>query len=351
MKIDRRVTDLYNEYVHTRLPRREFVARLARITGGAAAAAAVLPLLEPDYAHGRQVEESDARLDTKRIAYPGGSGEVSAYLARPKGADRLPAIIVIHENRGLNAHIEDVARRAALAGYLAIAPDGLSCVGGAPADQEQARDLFAKTDPARIAADIVAAVPFLENHAMSNGRLGAVGFCYGGGMALRCAVDAAGVDAAVCFYGRAAPGRRHRETHGAGHAALRGLRRAHQRGHPGFPTRARCKGRPLQPQHVPRNPARVSQRHERGTLRRERGASRVDADTRILRRVPEALTQWATVGAGTSSPRPVSSQRMSDTGMRPAAFTSSNQRRSVNASPSSAARSVISRSSRYLPVT
>ena len=203
MKIDRRVTDLYNEYIHTSLPRREFMARLARITGGAAAAAAVLPFIEPNYAHGRQVEENDARLTTARVTYPGAAGEVKAYWARPKGTDRLPAVLVIHENRGLNAHLEDVARRAALAGYLAIAPDGLSSVGGAPADQEAARDLFAKTDPARIAADIIAAVPYLASHPQCNGRIGVVGFCYGGGMALRCAVDAEGVDAAVCFYGRA----------------------------------------------------------------------------------------------------------------------------------------------------
>ena len=205
MKIDRRVTDLYNEYVHTSLPRREFLARLARLTGGATAVAAVLPLLEPDYAHARQVEESDPRLSTRRIAYPGAGGEVKAYAARPVGTQRLPALIVIHENRGLNAHIEDVARRAALAGYLAVAPDGLSSAGGAPPDQEAARDLFARTDPDRIAADILAAVPYVARHAESNGRIGAVGFCYGGGMALRCAVDAAGVDAAVCFYGRALP--------------------------------------------------------------------------------------------------------------------------------------------------
>src|SRR5688572_26421905 len=187
MRIDRRVTDLYNEYVHASLPRREFVARLARIMGGAAAAAAVLPLLEPDYAHARQVEESDSRLTTRRIAYPGAAGDVKAYSARPRGTDRVPAVIVIHENRGLNAHIADVARRAALAGYLAIAPDGLSSEGGAPEDQELARDLFAKTDPARIASDILAAVPYVANHPESNGRVGAVGFCYGGGMALRCA--------------------------------------------------------------------------------------------------------------------------------------------------------------------
>ena len=205
MRLDRRVTELYNEYVHTSLPRREFLARLARITGGAAAAAAVLPLLEPDYAHARQVEEVDPRLTTRRIEYPGAAGNVKAYWARPKGTERLPALIVIHENRGLNAHIEDVARRAALAGYLAVAPDGLSSAGGAPEDQEQARDLFAKTDPARIASDILASVPYVAGNSEANGRVGAVGFCYGGGMALRCAVETEGVDAAVCFYGRALP--------------------------------------------------------------------------------------------------------------------------------------------------
>ena len=115
MRLDRRITDLYNEYVHTSLPRREFIARLARITGGAAAAAALLPLLEPDYAHARQVEESDARLTTRRMTYSGAAGDVKAYSARPRGTDRLPAVIVIHENRGLNAHIEDVARRVAVA--------------------------------------------------------------------------------------------------------------------------------------------------------------------------------------------------------------------------------------------
>jgi|SRR6188474_387882 len=115
MRLDRRITDLYNEYVHTSLPRREFIARLARITGGAAAAAAMLPLLEPDYAHARQVEESDPRLTTRCMTYSGAAGDVKAYSARPRGTDPLPAVIVIHENRGLNAHIEDVARRAARA--------------------------------------------------------------------------------------------------------------------------------------------------------------------------------------------------------------------------------------------
>lgn len=201
--MDRRVIHLYNEYVHSALPRREFLARLAKITGGAAAAAAVLPLIEPNYARARQVDEADKRLTVGYVTYRGMTGDVRAYRARPKGKGKLPAVLVIHENRGLNAHIEDVARRAALAGYLAVAPDGLTSAGGAPVDQEQARDLFAKTDPAKIAGDILAAVPWLANHPESTGKAGAVGFCYGGGVSLRCAVDAQGLSAAVCFYGRA----------------------------------------------------------------------------------------------------------------------------------------------------
>jgi carboxymethylenebutenolidase len=203
--VDPRIIDLYNDYVHSALPRREFLARLAKVTGSVAAAAAVLPLIEPNYAHARQVDETDPRLSAGYVKYPGPAGEVRAYRARPKGTGKLPAVLVIHENRGLNAHIEDVARRAAVAGYLAVAPDGLTSAGGAPADQEQARDLFSKTDPSRIAGDILAAVPWLASHAESAGKLGVVGFCYGGGLALRCAVEQPGISAAVCFYGQTLP--------------------------------------------------------------------------------------------------------------------------------------------------
>jgi carboxymethylenebutenolidase len=203
--MDKRVIDLYNEYVHSALPRREFLARLAKITGGAAAAAAVLPLLEPSYAQARQVAEDDRRLTAGYVTYRGATSDVRAYRARPKGQGKLPSVLVIHENRGLNAHIEDVARRAALAGYLAVAPDGLSSVGGAPADQEQARDLFQKTDPDKIAGDLLAAVPWLATHPESNGKAGVVGFCYGGGMALRAAAERPGLAAAVSFYGQVLP--------------------------------------------------------------------------------------------------------------------------------------------------
>ena len=204
MTVDRRIIDLYNEYVHTALPRREFLARLATMAGGAAAATTLLAVLEPNYAQARQIEPDDKRLKTEKIEFNGPNGPVKAYVARPKKlgrTDKVPGVLVIHENRGLNEHIEDVARRTALAGYVAIAPDGLSVAGGAPADQEAARDLFGKTDGARIASDVLAAVPWLAADSSSNGKIGVVGFCYGGGLALRAAIEAVGVDCAVCFYG------------------------------------------------------------------------------------------------------------------------------------------------------
>ena len=203
MTVDRRIIDLYNEYVHTALPRRDFMTRLASIAGGSAAAMAILPFIEPNYAQARQIEPDDKRLKAEKIEFAGPQGSIKAYVAMPrKPKSKLPGILVIHENRGLNEHIEDVARRAAVGGYIAIAPDGLSVAGGAPADQEAARDLFAKQDPARIAGDVLAAVPWLVANPQCDGKIGVVGFCYGGGLALRAAIEAEGVDAAVCFYGR-----------------------------------------------------------------------------------------------------------------------------------------------------
>ena len=208
MTVDRRMIELYNEYVHTALPRREFIAKLTRMAGGAAAAMTALAVLEPNYVHARQVEPDDKRLKCERITFNGPNGPVKAYTAMPRKIgrhDKLPGVLVIHENRGLNEHIEDVTRRTALAGYVAIAPDGLSAAGGAPADQEAARDLFTRTDGARIATDVLAAVPWLAADPMNNGKVGVVGFCYGGGLALRAASETVGVDCAVSFYGRPLP--------------------------------------------------------------------------------------------------------------------------------------------------
>ena len=205
MTVDRRIIELYNDYVHSTMPRRDFIARLTTMAGGAAAATTLLGVLEPSYAQARQVEPDDKRLRTEKIEFNGPNGPVKAYVARPRKlgkSDKVPGVLVIHENRGLNEHIEDVARRTALAGYVAIAPDGLSVAGGAPADQEAARDLFAKTDGVRIATDVLAAVPWLAADATNNGKIGVVGFCYGGGLALRAAVETVGVDCAVAFYGK-----------------------------------------------------------------------------------------------------------------------------------------------------
>jgi carboxymethylenebutenolidase len=200
--MNQKAIDLYNEYVHGNLPRRDFLKRLTGIAGGAAAASALLPLLEPNYAYGQQVSAGDDRLEVAYVEYPGEGGPVKAYLAKPSGMQNpLPGIMVIHENRGLNAHIEDVARRTALAGYVALAPDGLTYAGGAPEDQEAARDLFGRSDRERITRDVIAGVPYLAARTDCNGRTGSVGFCYGGGVSLLCAAREPGIAASVCFYG------------------------------------------------------------------------------------------------------------------------------------------------------
>jgi carboxymethylenebutenolidase len=200
--MDKKAIDLYNEYIHGDLPRRAFLKRLAGIAGSAAAASAMLPLLEPNYAWGQQVAEDDARLETGYVEYAGSMVPVRAYWAKPaSGAAALPGVLVIHENRGLNAHIEDVVRRTALAGYLALAPDGLTFAGGAPVDQEAARDLFGRSDRGRITDDVIAGVPYLAGRPDCTGRVGTVGFCYGGGVSLLCAARESAVAAAVCFYG------------------------------------------------------------------------------------------------------------------------------------------------------
>jgi len=202
--MDPKVTELYNDYIHGDMPRRSFLKQLTVITGGAVMANAVLAMVEPNYALGQQVTPGDTRLQQGYITYEGTAGPVNAYFARPAAdTGALPGILVIHENRGLNAHIEDVARRAALEGYIAVAPDGLSYVGGAPKDQEAARDKFREADTDTITADVIKGVAYLKNREDCTGMTGAVGFCYGGGVALQCAVAETPADASVCYYGRA----------------------------------------------------------------------------------------------------------------------------------------------------
>ncbi len=200
--MDQRLIDLYDEYTHAPLERRVFLSRLAKLAGSAAAAAALLPALEGTGAEAAMVPENDKRLETGTIKYPGATGEIRAYMARPKGASKLPAVVVIHENRGLNPHIEDVVRRTALEGFLAIGPDALSAVGGTPKDEDKARAMIGKLDAGEVVENLVAAVTYLKAHPGSTGKVGCMGFCWGGQRANLLAVHAPDLSAAVAYYGR-----------------------------------------------------------------------------------------------------------------------------------------------------
>ena len=203
LKISQEMIRLYDEYTHLTLDRRDFMNKLARLTGSAAAAAAVVPLLEANQARAAIVAEDDARLKTETVTYPGASGDMTGYMARPADATgKLASIIVIHENRGLNPHIKDVVRRFGLEGFLALGPDFLSPLGGTPADEDQARDMIDKLDPAKTVADAVATVAYLKQHEASNTRVGAVGFCWGGGLVNQLAVNSPDLAAGVAYYGR-----------------------------------------------------------------------------------------------------------------------------------------------------
>jgi carboxymethylenebutenolidase len=197
------IIDLYDDYTHARLDRRVFMDRLAALAGGTAAASALLPLLKCNYAKAAMIAADDARLMTEQITFPGKSGEVKAYLARPADAGaKLPGVVVIHENRGLNPHIEDVTRRMALEGFIALAPDFLSPLGGTPADEEAARAMITRIDPEQTTANAVAAVAYLASQDTSTGKVGVVGFCWGGALANQVAVHSPEVAAVVPFYGR-----------------------------------------------------------------------------------------------------------------------------------------------------
>ena len=200
--MDQKIIDLYDEYTHAPLERRVFLARLAGLTGSAAAALALVPLIECNYAHAAIVPADDQRLETGRTTYPGATGDIKAYIARPKGASKLPAVIVIHENRGLNPHIEDVTRRVALEGFLAMGPDLLTPMGGTPANEDTARDMIYKLDREQMLQNLIFAVTFLKKDANGSGKIGAVGFCWGGSPAGELAVNSPDLDAAVVYYGQ-----------------------------------------------------------------------------------------------------------------------------------------------------
>jgi len=199
--MDGKIIDLYDAYRGGVMTRRVFLGRLGMLTGGAAAAMGLLPLLEHRHAYAGMIPMDDPRLETGYITYPGEKGDIRAGTARLRGRENLPGVIVIHENRGLNAHIEDVARRIALAGYLVIAPDALSPLGGTPGDPDEARSKIRQLDGKTTTNNYVAAVAYLKTHPQSTGKVGCVGFCWGGGVANQMAVHAPDLTAAVPFYG------------------------------------------------------------------------------------------------------------------------------------------------------
>jgi len=197
--------ELYDNFTHGTTSRRDFMERLAKAAGGAAAAAALVPILQNNYAEAAIVPEDDERLVTEKLTYDVDGVTMSGYLARPKGEQKLPAVIVIHENRGLNPHIQDVARRMALEGFVAFAPDALSPVGGTPADEDKAREMIYELDADATVARMAAAVPLLAAHSVSTGKVGAIGFCWGGGMVNELAAAGTGLAAGVPYYGRQLP--------------------------------------------------------------------------------------------------------------------------------------------------
>lgn len=198
--MDQKIINLYDEYTHTPLTRSEFISRLVLLTGSLTAALSVLPLIEVNAAGMKITTDDD--LFTERISYPGVPGNMNAYIARPKEEKKYPAVIVIHENRGLNAHIEDVARRAAKEGFLAIAPNALSAIGASPANEDEARQKFQELKPENNLQNFINVFEYLNSRKDYNGKAGCVGFCWGGAMANNLAVKVPGLKAAVAFYGR-----------------------------------------------------------------------------------------------------------------------------------------------------
>jgi carboxymethylenebutenolidase len=196
--------DLFDGYVHGGLSRRDFLDSAQKFAVGGVTATALFEMLKPNYAWAMQVQPDDKRIKSEIVTVPSpqGNGSIKGYLVRPANSEKLPAVLVIHENRGLNPYIEDVARRLATANFIAFAPDGLTPVGGYPGDDEKGAALFTKVDGAKMREDFLAAANWLKSRPDSTGKLGVIGFCFGGGVANMLAVRmGSDLDAAVPFYG------------------------------------------------------------------------------------------------------------------------------------------------------
>ena len=202
--MDQRIINLFDEYTHAPLSRKEFMDRLKKLSGGAALALAALAMLEPGYAAAATITPENDDLETEEVSWPGDGATMRGYLVHPKGRKKRGAVVVIHENRGLTPHIKDVTRRVAQAGYLALGVDALTPLGGTPADEDKGRELIGQLDSAKNLNNYLAALAYLRSRRDSNGRTGAVGFCWGGGLANQLAVHDPKLNAAVAYYGQQA---------------------------------------------------------------------------------------------------------------------------------------------------
>ena len=201
-EITQAMINAYDEYTHLTLDRRGFMDKLSKLAGSAGAAAVIAPMLAANKAAAEVISADDARLKAADVTYPGAAGEMKGYLVQPKDASgKLGSVIVIHENRGLNPHIRDVARRMALEGFIALAPDFLSPLGGTPENEDQARELFGKLDAAATAANAEATLKYLQTLPNANGNVGAIGFCWGGGTVNNFATKSPELKAGVAYYG------------------------------------------------------------------------------------------------------------------------------------------------------
>jgi hypothetical protein len=269
------IITLYDEYSRGGMDRRAFLDRLAQVVGGAAAALALLPALEAGSGQDPIVAPDDKRLVTGKAEYDAAGTKMTGYLARQVGGKKRPAVIVISENRGLNAHIEDVARRFAVEGFLAFAPDPLSQFGGTPADPAEVSKLFGSLNAAETAARLAAAVKFLATHTESTGKVGVVGFCWGGGLVNRLA----------------AGGGRRAEDLVPADAALRVGGCADQRRHPRLRGGAQGAQEDVRALHVRRGRPRLQQQHGR-PLSQGIGGTGVEAHAGVLQQVPEVRVRW-----------------------------------------------------------
>ena len=301
---DPEVLLIFDQYVHGDIDRRTFLARVGKFAVGTVTAAGLLGALSPRFAEAQQIAPTDARLEGRYVEYdsPKGHGRARGYLVRPAGAKGpLPLVLVVHENRGLNPHIEDVARRVALENFVALAPDALFPLGGYPGDEDQARTLFQKLEQPKAFEDFVAATHFLRVQPGSSDRLGVVGFCYGGAIANRLAVALPDLAAAVPFYGSAPPLDQRGRDQGGAAAAFRRERRAGECQLAAVRGGAEGGRREAHGALLPGHAARVSQRYD-AALRRGGRQARLGADRGAFQqgaaRVTDVIRLAGRVGGG-----------------------------------------------------